>query len=73
MRDLLSDTGSIYVHLDWNVVFYVKPIMDEIFGYSSFLNDIIHSLPSSISGEVAVASTMAPAIDHLKTKSKETK
>lgn len=42
MRSLLCETGSIYVHLDWNVVFYVKPIMDEIFGIGGFLNDLIH-------------------------------
>ncbi len=42
IRELLADTGSLYVHLDWNVVFYVKPILDEIFGNQCFLNDIIH-------------------------------
>ncbi len=42
MRDLLSDQGSIYVHLDWNVVHYVKAIMDEVFGDGGFLNEVIH-------------------------------
>ncbi len=41
MRDLLSDTGSIYVHLDWHVGHYVKIILDEIFGRDRFRNDII--------------------------------
>lgn len=41
MRDLLSDTGSIYVHLDWHVGHYVKLIMDEIFGQDSFHNEVI--------------------------------
>ena len=36
------------------------------------LSNTLSALPSSISGEVVVASTMATAIDHLKTKSKET-
>jgi adenine-specific DNA-methyltransferase len=32
MRELLSNTVSIYVHLDGNMAFEVKFIMDEIFG-----------------------------------------
>ncbi len=32
MRELLSDTGSIYLHLDGNMAFTMKLIMDEIFG-----------------------------------------
>ena len=41
MRELLSDRGSIYVHLDWHVSHYVKPVLDEIFGRDNFLNEII--------------------------------
>lgn len=41
MRELLSDQGSIYVHLDWNVGHYVKILLDEIFGKSNFLSEII--------------------------------
>jgi DNA modification methylase len=41
MRELLSDTGSIYVHLDWHVGHYVKIILDEIFGIESFRNEVI--------------------------------
>lgn len=40
MRELLSDSGAIYVHLDWHVGHYVKIVMDEIFGKDRFLNDI---------------------------------
>ena len=40
MRELLSDTGSIYVHLDWHVGHYVKLILDEVFGKDNFRNDI---------------------------------
>lgn len=46
MRELLSDRGSIYVHLDWHVVHYVKIIMDEIFGHENFINEIIWSYKS---------------------------
>lgn len=46
MKDLLSDEGSIYVHLDWHMVHYVKILMDEIFGEDMFLNEIIWSYKS---------------------------
>jgi len=41
MRELLSERGSIYVHVDWHVGHYVKVIMDEIFGKNNFINEII--------------------------------
>jgi adenine specific DNA methylase Mod len=41
MRELLSEHGSIYVHIDWHVGHYVKVIMDEIFGKDKFINEII--------------------------------
>ncbi len=40
MRELLADTGSIYVHLDWHVGHYVKLVMDEVFGKQNFRNQI---------------------------------
>lgn len=36
MRELLSEKGSIYLHLDNNMAFHMKIIMDEIFGKSNF-------------------------------------
>jgi adenine-specific DNA-methyltransferase len=36
MHELLAMTGSIYVHLDSNMVFYIKVMMDEIFGMNNF-------------------------------------
>lgn len=41
MRELLVDTGSIYVHLDWHVGHYVKILIDEIYGKENFRNEII--------------------------------
>jgi adenine-specific DNA-methyltransferase len=41
MRELLADTGSIYVHLDWHVGHYVKLVLDEVFGKESFSNEIV--------------------------------
>lgn len=46
MKELLSDVGSIYVHLDWHTVHYVKLLMDEVFGSDMFLNEIIWSYKS---------------------------
>ncbi len=40
MRELLADTGSIYVHLDSHVGHYVKIVMDEVFGKDKFINEI---------------------------------
>lgn len=41
MKELLSEQGSIYVHIDWHVGHYVKVIMDEIFGKDNFRNEIV--------------------------------
>lgn len=40
LRECLSEQGSIYLHIDKKIGHYVKVIMDEIFGYKSFINDI---------------------------------
>jgi site-specific DNA-methyltransferase (adenine-specific) len=40
-RRLLAPTGTIYVHLDYREVHYVKVLMDEIFSRSCFLNEIV--------------------------------
>lgn len=41
MRELLSDTGSIYVHLDSHVGHYMKVALDEIFGKDNFQREIV--------------------------------
>jgi len=38
---VLKPIGSIYIHLDWHAVHYIKVEMDEIFGYGNFQNEII--------------------------------
>lgn len=40
IRSVMSENASIYVHLDWHIVHYVKILMDEIFGEDNFANDI---------------------------------
>ena len=41
MRELLSERGSIYVHIDWHIGSYMKVILDDIFGKENFVNEII--------------------------------
>ncbi len=41
MRDLLSETGCIYVHCDWHKVHHLRLIMDEVFGQDNFRNELI--------------------------------
>ena len=41
LRELLANTGSIYVHLDWHVGHYVKLLMDEVFGQENLRNEIV--------------------------------
>lgn len=43
MRDLLSEKGSIYVHMDQKVGHYLKIVldMDELFGKKNFRNEIV--------------------------------
>jgi adenine-specific DNA-methyltransferase len=41
MRGLLSEKGTIYIHLDWHVGHYIKVLMDEIFGKDNFRNEIV--------------------------------
>lgn len=41
MKELLSERGSIYVHIDWHIGAYMKIILDDIFGKNRFLNEIM--------------------------------
>ena len=41
IKAVMSDTASIYVHLDYHIGHYVKILMDEIFGEQNFRNEII--------------------------------
>ncbi len=46
MKDILSERGSIFVHLDWHAVHAVKLVMDDIFGQQNFINEIIWNYKS---------------------------
>ncbi len=40
-QELLSDNGSIYVHLDWHIGHYAKVVLDEVLGQEACQNEII--------------------------------
>ena len=52
IKSIMSDTASIYVHLDWHIGHYVKILLDEVFGEDNFLNEIIWRYPNKMSGAV---------------------
>ena len=41
LRELLSDTGVIYLHCDWHRVHQIRCVMDEVFGIDRFVNEVI--------------------------------
>ena len=41
IRELLSDTGSAYLHCDWHKSHHLRLIMDEIFGVDCYRNEIV--------------------------------
>ena len=42
-KQLLSDTGVIYLHIDYHMHPHLRLLMDEIFGEANFLNEIVWS------------------------------
>lgn len=41
IKSVMSETASIYVHLDYHIGHYVKILLDEVFGEDNFRNEII--------------------------------
>ena len=52
IKNVMSDEASIYVHLDWHIGHYVKILMDEIFGESNFVNEIVWHYYNKMQGNV---------------------
>ena len=40
-RELMSDTGVIFLHVDWRMQARLRIMMDEVFGENNFMNEII--------------------------------
>ena len=53
MRELLSDQGTLYIHLDWYVGHHMRPVIDEIFGEDNSLGEIIWAYGSPSGGRVS--------------------
>lgn len=52
MKELLTHNGSIVVHLDWHVCHYVRMVLDEVFGKSNFVNEIVWYYYNKMQGNV---------------------
>jgi adenine-specific DNA-methyltransferase len=52
LRELLKETGSIYVHLDWHVGHFAKIVLDEVFGSENFRNEIVWYYYNKFQGNV---------------------
>ncbi|MBO5466904.1 MAG: site-specific DNA-methyltransferase [Prevotella sp.] len=53
IKSVMSETASIYVHLDWHIGHYVKILLDEIFGEDNFRNEIIWHYYNKMQGNVS--------------------
>lgn len=51
IKSVMSETASIYVHLDWHIGHYVKILMDELFGDDCFINEIIWKYAGAMSSK----------------------
>ena len=40
-RSLLSEAGTLYVHCDWHVGYFLRAILDEVFGKGEFVNEVV--------------------------------
>ena len=41
MKEMLSPSGTMYVHIDWHISAYMKILLDDVFGKGNFRNEII--------------------------------
>jgi len=41
LHRVLKPTGSMYLHCDWHAGHYLKVMIDEVFGYNNFQNEIV--------------------------------
>jgi DNA modification methylase len=55
MNELLSEGGSIYLHMDWHVGHYLKLLLDEVFGPGNFIEEIIWAYGSPSGGRAGGA------------------
>ncbi|EFI16318.1 DNA (cytosine-5-)-methyltransferase domain protein [Bacteroidetes oral taxon 274 str. F0058] len=64
IKSVMSETASIYVHLDWHIGHYVKILLDEIFGEDNFQREIIWDI-MVLSGFKTIASNWVRGHDSI--------
>ncbi|MGU2446219.1 site-specific DNA-methyltransferase, partial [Burkholderia cenocepacia] len=62
LRDLLAESGSIWVTIDDNEAHYLKVLMDEIFGRQNFVANILWQKKYAVAND---HKTIAPMHDHI--------
>jgi DNA modification methylase len=55
LRELLAENGSIYVHCDWHKSHHIRCILDEVFGSSNLLSEIIWQRSTTVGSSKAIA------------------
>lgn len=53
MHELLSDSGSLFLHVDYRKAAHLKCVLDEVFGFDNFRNEIIWSFVKGASSKTA--------------------
>jgi site-specific DNA-methyltransferase (adenine-specific) len=62
MKRLLKPTGSIYLQMDWRINHWLRCLMDDVFGYSNFRNEIIWCYGA---GDVNAKNRFCRVSDHI--------
>ena len=62
MHRILKPTGSIYLQMDWRINHWIRCIMDDIFGYEQFRNEIIWCYGA---GDVNAKNRFCRVSDHI--------
>lgn len=52
LKEMISPTGSLFLHADWRRAQHLRAVMDEVFGQDNLLNEIIWNFPTKIQGNV---------------------
>lgn len=56
LRELLSETGTIYLHCDYHKSHYLRLLMDEIFGQNHFVNEAVWKRATTVKGNTGQGS-----------------
>ena len=65
IKSVMSETASIYVHLDWHIGHYVKILLDEVFGEENFVNEIIWQRTTNTGSSKALAQKFSVDTDSI--------